>query len=626
MVDNVGYTPGTGATIAADDIAGVLYQRVKIGVGADGSATDVSSANPMPMTSTLIATPVATIPDNQSLANPVRLVGEDIWNCSFSSVGASVLASQLRTPIVGTGVGYSQATGNLSITTGTTANAEFLTRSTVAWRSSMRQRAALVASQRIANQNLAFILGDLIGESLACTINSATSITVTKVAHGYTSLNVGQFMFVGGIVGAAGVPGRYAIASIPSVDTITFTVAGWPASGSCTLTLFGHSHTKILINGTTATSAAFTTQRNGWADADTTATINTTASPGTVLQIELDGRQCYLSDTLRASTVTPNVTTRASRYENIPDDNLDLYLWVWSYNGSTAPASTTTWTISFLAVERFANVPVYLQNARAMGSANALPVTIQSGTVTTVSTVTSVSAVTTVSSVNSSATAIPGAVGDAASSAVTTSGNAGPTTPSNGCAYSIVIPVTAVSGTSPTLDISIQESDDSGTNWFSVYDFPRITAVGVYRSPVIPLTGNRIRYVQTVGGTTPSFTRSINRNQSNFQAPALRQMIDRTIVLTTLNSTTATMDSRDAGNRAQLVVNIGAATIAPVLQLEGSDDNGTTWYAIGSPLTAVANSTVQLTVPDINSGVMRARVSTAGSVVTAGYVLLKAHD
>lgn len=49
MADNVGYTPGTGATIAADDIGGVLHQRVKIGVGADGSATDVSDANPMPM-------------------------------------------------------------------------------------------------------------------------------------------------------------------------------------------------------------------------------------------------------------------------------------------------------------------------------------------------------------------------------------------------------------------------------------------------------------------------------------------------------------------------------------------------------------------------------------------------
>jgi len=49
MADNVGYTPGAGATIASDDIGGVQYQRVKIGVGADGSATDVSSANPMPV-------------------------------------------------------------------------------------------------------------------------------------------------------------------------------------------------------------------------------------------------------------------------------------------------------------------------------------------------------------------------------------------------------------------------------------------------------------------------------------------------------------------------------------------------------------------------------------------------
>lgn len=40
MADNVGYTPGSGATIAADDISGVLYQRMKLSLGADGSATD----------------------------------------------------------------------------------------------------------------------------------------------------------------------------------------------------------------------------------------------------------------------------------------------------------------------------------------------------------------------------------------------------------------------------------------------------------------------------------------------------------------------------------------------------------------------------------------------------------
>lgn len=49
MADNVAITAGSGTTIAADDISGVMYQRVKIGVGADGAATDLSSANPMPI-------------------------------------------------------------------------------------------------------------------------------------------------------------------------------------------------------------------------------------------------------------------------------------------------------------------------------------------------------------------------------------------------------------------------------------------------------------------------------------------------------------------------------------------------------------------------------------------------
>jgi hypothetical protein len=49
MADNVAYTPGAGATIAADEIAGVLYQRVKPVTGVDGMASDVSQQNPMPI-------------------------------------------------------------------------------------------------------------------------------------------------------------------------------------------------------------------------------------------------------------------------------------------------------------------------------------------------------------------------------------------------------------------------------------------------------------------------------------------------------------------------------------------------------------------------------------------------
>jgi hypothetical protein len=50
MSDNVGYTPGSGATIAADNIGGSLHQRIKVTIGADGvNDGDVSAADPMPV-------------------------------------------------------------------------------------------------------------------------------------------------------------------------------------------------------------------------------------------------------------------------------------------------------------------------------------------------------------------------------------------------------------------------------------------------------------------------------------------------------------------------------------------------------------------------------------------------
>lgn len=49
MPDNVDITPGTGATIAADEIGVVKFQRMKLTLGADGvNDGDVASANPLP--------------------------------------------------------------------------------------------------------------------------------------------------------------------------------------------------------------------------------------------------------------------------------------------------------------------------------------------------------------------------------------------------------------------------------------------------------------------------------------------------------------------------------------------------------------------------------------------------
>jgi hypothetical protein len=362
MSDNV-VLPGTGESVATDDISGIQYQRIKVSDGLAESTTHMRVRADNPLTT-----------DGGAV---VRQSPCDIWSVGFAASGSSLLAQELTQRRLGTGMGVTQGSSNLLVTTGTTANSEFLARSTQSFRGAFTARAKTILSQRIANQNFVAMLADLIGEGLSCTINSATSITVTKTAHGFTADNVGQFMFVGAINGANGVPGRYAIASIPSVDTINFTVAGWPASGSCTLDLFGWNYIRTAYSGTTATNASVDAQRRGWNSGDTTATINTTASSGHVMQVYADGRNINWSDALVASGTAPTVTTRASRIENIPDDDVELYFYLWSFNGTTAPASTTTWTVGFVSVEDIVNVPTYIAGVRPLGAQAPLPVSGQ---------------------------------------------------------------------------------------------------------------------------------------------------------------------------------------------------------------------------------------------------------
>jgi hypothetical protein len=372
VADNVGYTPGSGENIATDDVSGVQYQRIKLTDGLADSTTPMRVRTDHPLFGDAGAV--------------VRQSPADIWSVGFADTGSSLLASEFTQRRLGTGVGVTQGSSNLLVTSGTTANSEFLARSTTAFRGAFIARHKTILSQRIAQNNFAVMMADLIGEGLSCTINSATSITVTKTAHGFTANNVGQFMMVGAINGANGVPGRYAIASVPTVDTITFTVAGWPASGSCTVDLFGWNYIWTQYSGTTATSASIDAQRRGWNSGLTTATINTTASPGHVMNTYADGRNVAWSDALVASATTPTVTTRGSRIESLPDDDVELYVYLWAYNGTTNPASTTTWTIGFVSVEDNANVPAYIAGVRPTGNAAPLPISgtvAVSGTVTT---------------------------------------------------------------------------------------------------------------------------------------------------------------------------------------------------------------------------------------------------
>jgi hypothetical protein len=360
MSDDV-ILPGTGEPVKTDEIGGAHYQRIKVTDGQVDSAVHMRVRADHPLFGDAGAV--------------VRQAPCDIWSVGFAASGSSLLAPEFTQRRLGTGHGVTQGSSNLLVTTGTTTNSEFLARSVQSFRGALISRAKTILSQRIINQNFVVMLADRIGEGLAYTINSATSVTVTQSGHPFTAESVGQFMFLGAINGAAGVPGRYAIASVVAGISITFTVAGWPASGSGTLDLFGHNYIRAAYSGTVATNVAVDAQRRGWNSGDTTATINTTASPGHVLQFYADGRNINFADTVVATSTTPTVTTRASRIENIPDDDAELFLYLWSFNGTTAPASTTTWTVGFVAVEDLVNVPTFIAGVRPLGAQAALPVT-----------------------------------------------------------------------------------------------------------------------------------------------------------------------------------------------------------------------------------------------------------
>jgi hypothetical protein len=88
MSDNTDITPGTGATVAADNVGGVLYQRVKPTHGADGSATDVSATSPLPVRS--VSTVIKpTISTDTAIYAPLDVIGAAATSGVVTITGAA---------------------------------------------------------------------------------------------------------------------------------------------------------------------------------------------------------------------------------------------------------------------------------------------------------------------------------------------------------------------------------------------------------------------------------------------------------------------------------------------------------------------------------------------------------
>lgn len=303
--------------------------------------------------------------DDENAAQTIQAAGAAVERTGFAKEVSNNVDSAFGSIIgsIGTGMGVNQTGGKLVLTAGTTARAETILRSAKSFTGGIRLRAKTTLSQRIANNKFFIELVDVVGDGLAYTISSATVMVVTfpTGTNPFTTENIGQSMYAGNFVGTGTfLSGRYAISAV-SGDTVTFTVSGF-AAGSGTLSLFGWNYYHVVYDGTTATNAKFDTQRRGYNTGDTTATISTTAS-GHVAIVTGNDMVSIFSDQVVTSSATVRTTVRASRDENVPDD-AELYLQIRMANGSTAPASGTTWTIGMVAVSEYTPMDTVIQDLR----------------------------------------------------------------------------------------------------------------------------------------------------------------------------------------------------------------------------------------------------------------------
>ena len=390
----------------------------KIAFGVEGTVTPVDGVNPFPVTGTIggivsvdnfpatqpvsaallplptgaatettladlnTKTPTAIVdmPNQDTLSLPVRQSPQKYTDISFSQVGSGLLAPEMTQIRAGSGMTISQSAANLIVATGTTINSESVFRSVDTFNGALTLREITTLSQRIVNNNFYVELVDVIGDALPYNILSTTSVDVTLTGHGYTAANIGQRMDLCAL-SSVGVPMEGVILSIPDANTIRFTVAGWPASGSGTLSLTGWNKIELLYTGTTATNASFNTRLNGWQNTAVTATINTSAS-GHMAAINIDGGISSLADkTLVAGAAMTNRTVWDTK---IPLPETVMYLQIRAKNGTTAPASTTTWTLGMLRVEDYVASQVSLVSTRQQSLNNSLPVSVLSVPTTTV--------------------------------------------------------------------------------------------------------------------------------------------------------------------------------------------------------------------------------------------------
>lgn len=187
--------------------------------------------------------------------------------------------------------------------------------------------------------------------------------------------------------------------------------------------------------------------------------------------------------------------------------------------------------------------------------------------------------------------------------------------------FTVYANVSSVSGTSPTLDLVVQQSFD-GVNWEDIYHFERIITNGLYKSANITLEATNFRVIRTISGASASFTYSVSINfHADTSIKVSKRIIDRTLAILTASSVLNIGAIFENSRKLQIQVKgNGTFTTQPIVAIEGSE-NGIDYSQIGT--ITFNNAIAVINTLDVFGKFTRLRVATAGVGGTLDFISVR---
>lgn len=178
----------------------------------------------------------------------------------------------------------------------------------------------------------------------------------------------------------------------------------------------------------------------------------------------------------------------------------------------------------------------------------------------------------------------------------TSTGNSGSLDGEGMSLVSFTVNITAASGSSPTLSINIQESDDQ-SNWISIATTNTFTGVSTQNMRGLPLSSRYYRYVYTITGSTPSFTFSINTTLKDQYRPPVGQAVSALSGPVVIASDQSAVPASQSGtwniNNVSGTVSLPTGASTSALQTTGN----TSLASIDSKLNTLGQKTMSASVP-----------------------------